>query len=556
MTMPLANWFWGPVAVAWLTMAGAGRAAEPDVELADAVQTLQQARLGTDGPALLDFFKKRTLSEADQAKLAGIVRQLGDPSFRVRQQADKDLLVAGRAARPFLRAALTDPDLEIVRRAERLLSRLDSKTDVVLMAAAARVLADRKPDGAVEVLLGYLPLADDEYLQEALFQALAKAGVKDGKASPALVKALTDREAVRRAAAAFVVGRAKTADLQAVRALLGDTDAHVRFQAATALVETGDKAGVETLIGLVGEGPAELAWQAEDLLYRVAGEQAPASLTGGEGTDRRKCRAAWTAWWKDHADKVDLARLTTGEALLGRTLIAEVDGAGQNNQGRLSELGANRKTRWEINSGLGQPVDIQNLPGGRLLVGEYSGNKVTERDRHGKVLWEHKCNTTVIACQRLPNGHTFITTTAEMFEVDRAGKTVFNWKRTGAIYFATKLRNGHVLYGDGGNQVFELDATGKQIWSLNLAGAAWGSIEKLPSGRYLVCLYGAGKVVEVDKGGKIYWERQIPSPTLATRLRNGHTLVGADRMVVEYNAAGKEIWKHTTQGRVWRVRRY
>src|SRR5437660_3963555 len=98
-TMHAANWFWGPVTAVWLMMAGAGQAEETDAELADAVKTLQQARVGTEGPALMDFFKKRTLTEADQAKLAGVVRLLSDPSFRVRQQADKDLLVAGRVAR-------------------------------------------------------------------------------------------------------------------------------------------------------------------------------------------------------------------------------------------------------------------------------------------------------------------------------------------------------------------------------------------------------------------------------------------------------------------------
>jgi hypothetical protein len=233
-----------------------------------------------------------------------------------------------------------------------------------------------------------------------------------------------------------------------------------------------------------------------------------------------------------------------------------VDGSGAGNQGRLSEVGKNGKARWEINSGLGQPIDVQVLPGRRLLIGEYSGNRVTERDFQGKVLWEHKCGTTVIACQRLPNGNTFITTTAEMFELNRAGKVLYSWKKPNAIYFATKLRNGHVLYGDGANHIYELDPAGKQLWTLNLPGAAWGSIDKLPNGRYLVCLYGAGKVVEVDRNGKVFWERQVQSPTLATRLRNGHTVVGADRMAVEYDHAGKEVWKLPTQGRVWRARRY
>jgi hypothetical protein len=535
-------------------LTGAAWAADEDSEIAYAIQTLRQAGVATDGPGLLDYFRKRTLSEDDRAKLAGVVRRLGDPKYRVRCKADQDLRAAGRVALPFVRAALEDPDLEIARRAERLLRHIEGGSEAVQVAAAAQVLAARKPDGATAVLLAYLPTADEEVVQEALLAALAAVGIKDGKADPALVRALADKEPARRAAAAFAVGRLKD-QRPSVRPLLQDSDARVRFQAASALAQAGDKAAVDTLIAHVGDGPRELAWQAEDLLCRLAGDKAPAVLGDADGADRRKCRQAWETWWKASADQMDVARLIAGEPIRGLTLIAETDGVGEGSRGRISEISMNGKVRWEINSGLGGPVDLQVLPGRRLLVGEYIVSRVTERDRRGNVLWQKQCTSSVISCTRLASGNTFIATTVELFEVNREGKTVFSWRKP-TIYFATKLRNGHILYGDNNSQVYELDAKGKQLWTINLPGAAWGSIEKLPGGRYLVCLYGGGKVVEVDAAGKVHWEVQVQNPTLATRLRNGHTLVGANRMVAEYDRAGKEVWKQTTTGRVWRVRRY
>jgi hypothetical protein len=52
---------------------------------------------------------------------ATLVRQLGDPSFAVRERAGKELVRMGRAAEAALRAGLTDPDPEVRRRCAWLL---------------------------------------------------------------------------------------------------------------------------------------------------------------------------------------------------------------------------------------------------------------------------------------------------------------------------------------------------------------------------------------------------------------------------------------------------
>src|SRR5262249_51793622 len=188
----------------WLWTGGA--VAQEYVPAADEA-TLKDAGLKTDGPALLDFFRKRTLSEADKAKLAGLVRKLGDPSFKMREQASASLLTAGRSALPFLRSAVKDPDLELARRAQQCVQAIESRADAVLSLAAARLLAVRRPPGTVEVILKYLPFADDENLEDDLLATLAAAGMRDGKAESAILASLQDPLPVRRAAAAWIVGR-------------------------------------------------------------------------------------------------------------------------------------------------------------------------------------------------------------------------------------------------------------------------------------------------------------------------------------------------------------
>src|SRR5262245_15617603 len=87
----------------------------PTVELDEA--QLRAGGVPTDGPGLLDYFRQRTLREADRAKLRQKIKLLGDKSYEVRRQASAEFVRAGRAALPILQPALNHADSEIARRA-------------------------------------------------------------------------------------------------------------------------------------------------------------------------------------------------------------------------------------------------------------------------------------------------------------------------------------------------------------------------------------------------------------------------------------------------------
>jgi hypothetical protein len=288
---------------------------------------------------------------------------------------------------PLLREALKDGDLEISRRAERCLEEITANPDLRLAPAAARVLAAKKPDGTLQALLDYLPNADDESVEEAIFDALLRAGLKDGKADALLVKALEDKNVLRRIAAAHVVGQASAEQNKLAAKLLKDGDARVRYRAAAALVRSANKASVNALIDLVGDGPFAVACQAEELLYRIAADQSPSTTLSADADARRKARAVWEEWWKTKGDKIDLAKIKLDEVMQGMTLACNCDFKG--GQGRVWGF-RNDKTSWQFDKEMNCPSDAQALPGGRILIAEYQGMRVTERDRDGKVLWEHK----------------------------------------------------------------------------------------------------------------------------------------------------------------------
>ena len=392
-----------------------GRSAEPDPQVTYDEATLRSKGIATDGPGLLAYFKARTLSAADLDRLAATVRNLGDNDFETREKASHDLIAAGRPAFQFLKSALNDSDLEIARRARQAMEEIEANRTSDVMSAAARILAERRPPGAAAVLLAYLPCNDEEVVEESLFTALRMTGLRDGKPDPAVTAALTDKLPLRRAAAAHVQGRAPAVnDRRPVARLLADTDSRVRFEAAAALTRAGEKAAVPVLIAQLTDGPTPLAWQAEDMLSRLAGEDAAPISLGATADERRLARTAWEKWWAAKGDKVDLTKLQNEEPLLGLTLVSEYDGHTMG--GRVYELGKDGKERWSVTT-LNGPNDAQALPGGRMLVAERNANRVTERDRKGTVLWEQKDQQSPIACQRLPGGNTLIASFGELYEV-------------------------------------------------------------------------------------------------------------------------------------------
>jgi hypothetical protein len=519
---------------------------------------LQAAGLKTDGPALLDFFRRRTLTEAQRGQLADTVRRLGDDSFQVRERASADLVAAGRTALPFLKAVVGENDLEVARRAERCLHVIEGGEAAALTAAAVRLLAVRKPLRAAEVLLAYLPFAADEAIEEEALATLGVLGVRDGKTDPLLPRALKDPEPARRAAAALLVARSPEAgERAAVRKLLADRDVKVRLRAAQGLVAARDKEAVPTLVALLGEAPPAVAWQAEELLSRIAGDKAPAaSLGAGREAERRKAHKAWDDWWREHGAKVDLTKVELEQRPLGLTLLVAYDGYSGN--GKVWEVYADGKPRWEVTNVQG-PIDAQVLPGSRVLIAEHGARRVSERDLHGKVLWEQRVGNSPVVCQRLPGGNTFIATYSEVLEVTPGHNQVFSYtSRQGMIFSAQKLRNGHLVYVTVNGLLVELDEKGKEVKLVPFGQAnGWVTVEALPRGHFLIPLQTAGKVVELDGDGKVVWECASPQPNAATRLVNGHVLVCSnnDRSVRELDQAGKVVWEQRLEGRPFRVRR-
>ncbi len=393
-----------------------------------------------------------------------------------------------------------------------------------------------------------------------MFDALAALGLEKGQGDPLVVAAAAERVPIKRSGAAFVLGQGDPTSRRLAAKLLADADARVRFQAASSLLPGGERAAVPVLMGLLTDGPQSLAWQAEELLYCLAGDAPPnVSVGTWDETGRRRRRESWEKWWKDHADSVDFRRVVRGESALGLNVVAILDGGapGPNGTGRAWECASDGMPRWQLD-GLGA-IDARVVAGNRVLIAEHGRRRVTERDHAGTIVWEHALNRDPVSVQRLPNGNTFIGTYEEAQEVTPDHQVVFSHKVLGGmIYNAVKQRDGHVILVQSNNTIVELDAKGTEVLRVPVMNTSgWASAEKLSNGHFLVALYSSRKVVEVDTQGKELWSVVVNSPGHATRLRNGNTLVASieGRRLFEFDASGKEVWSLAVQGRPFHVHR-
>jgi hypothetical protein len=428
---------------------------------------------------------------------------------------------------------------------------------------ALRLLLFRKPAGAVQALLAYLPTAETDPIRLQTWSALRSLAVRDNKLDPALVEALDDRLATRRLAAAELlleVGRAEHRAL--THRLLKDADALVRLRVGLALVGDRQREAIPTLIDLLAEPSLEQGPAAEEVLLRLAGDKAPKAPLRGDEAARRKYRDAWAQWWQEQGLGIDLEKLENPRWLLGQTLLVE-------QTGRVLEIDARGKVVWQI-GGIYFPTDAQVLPNGRVLILEAVGMKLTERDLTGKILWERPMQQTCLSFERFANGNTFIAMRHQIVEIDRDGKEVFTYNRPGAdLYAARKLPDGQLAFITQNEMYFRIDATQKVLKSYRVALRLFKNVDLnrfssadiLPGDRVLVSQMSnnpaANKLTEYDATGAAVWTNVINTPSHAIRLASGNTLVaceGAGR-VVELDRTGRIVWECREGVRPSRVHR-
>jgi len=231
-------------------------------------------------------------------------------------------------------------------------------------------------------------------------------------------------------------------------------------------------------------------------------------------------------------------------------------------QGKVFLVSAAGKVEWEYAAP--NCNDLWVLPNGNLLfntgrgvkevtrekavIFEYSGSPVTRKvkQKDGTVK-ELEGPSEIYACQRLPDGNTFVgeCNSGRLLHVAPDGRTIVKELRLlpagqdgghGFIRNARVLANGHYLVAHyGGHAVKEYDAAGKVLRTIPAAGGPHSAI-RLPNGNTLIACGdapGGSRVFEVDPQDQVVWQvtsADLPGISLKfmsglQRLPNGNTVV-------------------------------
>ncbi|HKB40915.1 MAG TPA: PQQ-binding-like beta-propeller repeat protein, partial [Gemmataceae bacterium] len=258
------------------------------------------------------------------------------------------------------------------------------------------------------------------------------------------------------------------------------------------------------------------------------------------------CRDAWSAWYREHGAKADLTPAVL-PAPAGGALVVLLNP--RNQEGSVAQLRPDETSIWQI-EGLEYPLYAEEIAGKRVLIAEYEGERITERNFHGEIQWSKELGRPVLSAHRLPSGNTFVVHRNRVVELDRDGKEVFAHSRAVRdIAAARRLPDGQVvLLTDTGDCVF-LDANGQEVhrFSTGARQVLGAGFDVLPNRRVLVPHFTENKVIEYGPTGEVLWQAQVRSPTSVHRLPGGITLVASTetREVLEIDRTGKELWKHT-----------
>jgi hypothetical protein len=283
--------------------------AEVEAEAAEDVAFLKEAGLRTDGPSLLEYLRRQTLTDDERQKVELILKKLDDKSYQKREQAATELVAHGPKALPVMRGALIGATLEMRLRIERCIKELEKRSPAQIAAATVRLVKYHRPPGAAAVLVAYMTSAPDDSVEEEILLTLPVVGVTHGQPDPLFEPLLTDPAPGKRATAALVLGRYGNRIQRAtVHLLLDDPQPTVRLRAAQGLLLSRDRSAIPALIALLIKTPPAVAEQAEDMLMEVAGNTAPAMPLGESVEARTKCFQAWRDWWQLHQAKINLAR--------------------------------------------------------------------------------------------------------------------------------------------------------------------------------------------------------------------------------------------------------
>jgi hypothetical protein len=199
-----------------------------------------------------------------------------------------------------------------------------------------------------------------------------------------------------------------------------------------------------------------------------------------------------------------------------------------------------------------------------IYVADHETRKVIKIKEDGTLLWD-ATNNNGHDVQLLPGGNLLIVNGPVVQEITPEKKVVWEVGKPVVVSAesAQRLPGGNTLIADNGRRrVIEVDPRKQVVWEFDVPNAnrrprpTMRQVRRLENGNTLICASTEDKVIEVSPDKRVVWTYALPFPYLATRLKNGNTLIssgdgyGSPRgfFVVEVDPAGQVVWKYGGEG--------
>jgi len=531
-----------------------------------------------DANSLLDFFRKRTLTEPQSETIRRVIQRLGDDDFATREKASQEILTFGSAAIKPLRDCLTinpsqlsDVDFEIVDRARRALKAIEVVPHQKLSIAILQSLQNRKSEDTLAVLMNYVPHMDDPMERAACLKTVEQLAITGPQADLKLVDAIQNGTPPQRRLALEALIRAGQAQgrrgvelhqyalLQQVAT--SDQVPEIRFEVNFWLASLGlDQPSIDRLLDQLPELPRGYLWRAEDFLRQLAQEAAPKVSFGKSPESVRQAQVAWQNWWKQHRDGIDWKHWTYQPRLLGHTLLVAMDT--RNSQGLVLELGPDLRELFRIQN-LPNPYDAVILPDQSIAIAEMSNNFISFRDRSGQVLKRQQMvgdprrrifGSSPQQLQLLEKGELLVVSRnhVALVQTDGQQKILYDRANNYDIIAASRNRDGElaVMIQNPPHLQF-VNPEGKIIDGRKTPTNQppfQGYLTAISSTRLLMTQF--DQILEWDiPSGEVVWKQAANAPRCIQRLPNGNTLFvdqGTNNRgrLVEVTPEGQEIWTY------------
>lgn len=197
----------------------------------------------------------------------------------------------------------------------------------------------------------------------------------------------------------------------------------------------------------------------------------------------------------------------------------------------------------------------------KLIAADYQKKLIAIVNEKNEAVWQEKIDD-IHDVHLLPDGNVlFQTGWTRIVEMTRDKKVVWSYDaaemngnegKKVEVHAFQRLTDGSTMIAESGpGRIIEVDRDGKILKEIKLKVAKPDAhrdtrlARKLETGNYLVAHEGEGAVREYDGQGKVVWEHTVGTAVYsAIRLKNGNTLIGTGNgnRVVEVDKDGKTVW--------------